>query len=174
MNWFRKSTSFLPYVYLTKILFIGELGRGFSDSIFILKQLTVTSISKKHSLVYCCITYQKSFNSRRISKKCKTLYATLFSSRIWMWWACLLPHFSLHHQDSFWGHQIFRQIQTTKLSKVVILKFLFLMLIIKMNGINAPLKISAKEVDIRYKNTVESSRDQNLNEIEDVWMNGKN
>lgn len=99
--------------------------------------------------MYYCITYQKSFTSRRISKKCKTLYVALFSSRIWMWQANLRLHLPIHHQNSFWGDQIFRQIQTTKLSDVVILKVLVLVLIIKINGINASLKIPAQEVDIQ-------------------------
>lgn len=99
--------------------------------------------------MYYCITYQKSFTSRRIGKKCKTLYAALFSSRIWMWRAYLRLHLPIHHQNSFWGDQIFRQIQTTKLSEVVVLKLLVLVLIITINGRNASLKIPAQEVDIQ-------------------------
>lgn len=99
--------------------------------------------------MYYCITYQKSFTSRRIGKKRKTLYAALFSSRIWMWRAYLRLHLPIHHHNSFWWDHIFRQIQTTKLSEVVVLKLLVLVLIITINGRNASLKIPAQEVDIQ-------------------------
>lgn len=87
--------------------------------------------------------------NKQEKKDPKALHTALFTSRILMHQIYLLLPLPMHHLNSSWGGQILQTNSKYKLLEAVMLKLLFLVLVIVINGISISLKLSAEEEDIQ-------------------------